>query len=505
MPAGTSYRRILRSSSIIGGASIINILVGLLRTKVAAMLLGPAGIGVIGLLQNLVATASTFSALGIDSAGTRKIAEIAERSDEHELASARRALFFGTVLLALVGGGVFWLMRAFLAEHLLHGMVSAPAVGWLAIGVALMVVAASQTALLNGMQRIGDLARVSIATAVMSTLLALGALWLWGHGGIVPFVLAIPLASFACGLWYVAKLPRIRDRTPTPVGELATQYADLIRVGSAFMIGAFVELGGLLVVRMLLERRLGSEALGHFQASWMITMTYIGFVLGAMGKDFYPRLSAKMNDSVVANRLINEQTEMALLLAAPVIVAMLGLAPWIIRLLYSDQFDGAAIVLRWQILGDVLKIASWPLAFVMLAAGNGRAFVVAQSIGICVFIGLTWAALRLVGIQAAGISFLCMYLVYFPMVFLFARRQTGFRFSARVSGFMLITLGAAGCAFLMGSHLGSLGVGIDLAMAICLAVYCAARVSHMAELTGIPGRIGAGCRCLMVKAGVWRE
>ena len=34
-----SYGQILKSSSIIGAASIINILVGLLRTKVAAVLL----------------------------------------------------------------------------------------------------------------------------------------------------------------------------------------------------------------------------------------------------------------------------------------------------------------------------------------------------------------------------------------------------------------------------------------------------------------------------------
>ena len=47
--ATASYHRILRSTSIIGGASFINIAIGVLRTKVLAVLLGPAGVGLASL------------------------------------------------------------------------------------------------------------------------------------------------------------------------------------------------------------------------------------------------------------------------------------------------------------------------------------------------------------------------------------------------------------------------------------------------------------------------
>ena len=68
-----SYRQILRSSSIIGGASVINIVVGLLRIKVAAVLFGPSGVGLIGLLTNLASTASAVAGLGFGNVGTRQI------------------------------------------------------------------------------------------------------------------------------------------------------------------------------------------------------------------------------------------------------------------------------------------------------------------------------------------------------------------------------------------------------------------------------------------------
>jgi len=67
-------------------------------------------------------------------------------------------------------------------------------------------------------------------------------------------------------------------------------------------------------------------------------MTYLGFVLGAMATDYYPRLTAAISDTATATRLVNEQTEVALLLCAPVLLAMLGLAPWVIHLLYSAEF-----------------------------------------------------------------------------------------------------------------------------------------------------------------------
>ena len=97
MSESSSYKQILRSSSIIGGASVVNILISLLRTKVVAVVLGPAGVGFIGLLVTLMATASTVASLGFGNVGTRQIAEAVGEDDTAAVAAARRALFWGTL------------------------------------------------------------------------------------------------------------------------------------------------------------------------------------------------------------------------------------------------------------------------------------------------------------------------------------------------------------------------------------------------------------------------
>ena len=57
----TSHRQIFRSSAIIGGASVINMVIGMVKVKVLAVLLGPAGIGLMGLYQNIMSMAATLA------------------------------------------------------------------------------------------------------------------------------------------------------------------------------------------------------------------------------------------------------------------------------------------------------------------------------------------------------------------------------------------------------------------------------------------------------------
>ena len=59
-----SYSRIMKSSSLIGGAQGINILIGMVRVKFVAVLIGPLGVGLAGTYQALIGFIGTFAGLG---------------------------------------------------------------------------------------------------------------------------------------------------------------------------------------------------------------------------------------------------------------------------------------------------------------------------------------------------------------------------------------------------------------------------------------------------------
>ena len=480
MSEGSSYRQILRSSWIIGGASVANILIGLARAKIAAVLLGPAGIGLIGLFTNLVATASVVAGLGFGSVGTRQIAEASGRQDTNGVAAARRALFFGTLILAVLGGIVFWSLRNLLAIHVLGDVTFSSEIGWLAIAVALTVASASQGALLNGLRRIGDMARVSVITAVFSTVAGILAIFWFGRAGVVAFVIATPFASFVIGHVYVLRLPKL-SVGPTSIGQLSDQWRTFTRLGATFMLASLVGTVGQLAVRTIVQRELGIDALGHFQATWAISMTYIGFVLGAMGTDYYPRLTAVMNDHSSVNRMVNEQSEVALLLAGPAFLAMVGLAPWIIETMYSKQFDPSAELLRWQVLGDILKVASWPLGFVLLAAGDGRAFLVTEALAMLVFSSISYFLLPVVGLNAVAIAFVGLYAFYLPTVHFLARRRTGFRWSQPVRIQLLLVLTTATIVAIVASYSAAMGMVLGCVIATALGVHAVHKLVRRAS------------------------
>src|SRR5688500_11931439 len=98
--SASSFRQILRSSSVIGGASAANVLLGIIRTKALALLIGPSGIGLLSLYSSVVSTASAVCSLGLGAGGARQIAQAAGDKDEAALRMVRSVLFWTTLVVS---------------------------------------------------------------------------------------------------------------------------------------------------------------------------------------------------------------------------------------------------------------------------------------------------------------------------------------------------------------------------------------------------------------------
>jgi len=495
--SGKSYRQILRSTSIIGGASVINTLIGLVRSKVLAVLLGPTGVGLVSLYSGLMSTAAALATMGVGTVGTRQIAEALGREDLRALAVARRAMFWGTLLLAAAGGLVVWSLREVLAIRVLGSAAQAGTVGWIAAGVALSVASASQGALIQGMRHIGDMARLSVYGAALNTGLGVALLWQWGQAGLVAYVLVGPVVSFALGHVYVSRLTRSATCNIS-VREVADEWKVLLQFGIPFMGASLATSLVQLWIRVEVGNSLGMDAVGHYQAAWIISMQYIGFVLGAMGADYYPRLTGVIHDNAAATRLVNEQTEIALLLSAPVFIAMMALAPWVVQLLYSAAFTPAVELLRWQILGDVLKVASWPLGFLILAAGDGKTFFWTETSALVLMGMLIVELAPFMGLRITGISFLVCYVFYLPLVYILARQRLGFHWSDQVTHLLVpIFLLCVGVGVLASTTRWGWLAGCGMALGFWL--YSLNRLSRIVGPQGPLGRIAAMAQRLKIR------
>jgi O-antigen/teichoic acid export membrane protein len=477
----SDQRQIIRSSAIIGGSSFANIIISLVRTKVVALLLGPSGIGLIGLFNGLIAAGSTVAALGFGNVGVRQISDAVGQSDPKHLETVRRALFVGTLVLAIIGGAVFWLLRDLLATFVLKNQDFGSQVGWLAIAVSLNVLAGSQVALLNGLRRIADLARLSIFSALLASILGIPILLIWKEHGVVAYLLLSSIATLIVGYFYVAKIPKLIYPRP-PFSAFVAQWGSLARLGSAITITAAVSSVGHLAVRGLVQADLGYEALGNFEAAWVISMTYIGFVLKAMGTDYYPNLTSSIRDRLAVKRLVNQQAEISFLMAGPVLLVMIALAPWVIQLLYSSQFDTAASVLRWQVFGDIFKLASFPLAYIILAEGNGKKFMLVEISATIVFVASVWIGLPYSGLNTTGFSFVLMYLFHFLVVYFLAYKKFQFFWSVEVFSVFLFLLVSASIAMIASYIDLYLGAFVGVFLSFIFSVKSYKRISSLARV-----------------------
>lgn len=443
-PPADSARGLLKSMMVIASAQFLSIIIRILKTKLVAVMLGPSGIGILSILVNLQMLGSQLAGLGLPQSGVRELA--AARGDVEVVARLRQVL---VAALALQGGialTVIWLLRERLSVWLLGEAGHATAVGLVGVAVLLFLLASSQRTLLQGMRRMGDLGRAMVLGTLVGAVAGITAVWLMGRDGLIWFLLVEPLGALVVTVIYVRRLP-LPARSWVRIEEVWRRWQPMAHLGIALMLGGFMTTATLLMVRTLITRDLGFDAAGHFAAAYTITVVYGGFMLNAMQMDYFPRLSEVMRDYAAAARLINTQTQLTVAISGPVILFMIGLAPWVIQLLYAASFSDAAILIQWQMVGSLFKVTAWSIGQGLPASGRSGLYLIRQIPLNLVLFSIIWFGLPAFGLEITGIAFLCAYLVHLVVVVIFARRIHGFRWHRR--SLRLLFLHTALCTALL--------------------------------------------------------
>lgn len=424
----SSHRQIFKSTALIGGAQIINLGIGIGRTKALALLLGPAGMGLAGLYLSATALIGSVAGLGLNTSGVRQIAEAAGTKDETRIARTLVTLR----RVALISGLLGMVLVLALAPLLGRTTFGDDKHGW---GIALMALtllfggmSAGQSALLQGLRRLRDLAASQIVGSLCGAVVSVALVWWLREQGIVPYLVAGSAFGMLLSWWYARRVPV--QRVTVTWKETLAESRSLLAMGLAFTASALIGSGTAYLTRVLVQRQLGMEAVGIYTATWTLSSYYVGIVLAAMGADFLPRLTEAAHDHGMMNRLVNEQSEMGVLIALPGVLATLALAPWVMHVFYSSAFVQGADVARWQILGVFLRVVSWPLGFVLIAKGKSLLFALTELAAGVANVGLIFLCMKLWQLEGVGVSFALCYLTYTAMMAVVVWRLTGFRWSA---------------------------------------------------------------------------
>jgi enterobacterial common antigen flippase len=423
-----SYEQILKSSTLIGSSSMLNIAIGIVRTKTMALLLGPSGVGLMGLYGSIIELTISIVGMGINSSGVRQIAEAVGSGDTEKIALTTLVLRRISILLGIFGA-VFLIGFSRPVSTLTFGDDQhATAVMLLSIAVFFNLVSAGQSALIQGMRRISDMAKMGILGTLFGTFIGILVVYFLREEGVALSLVVVAAMGILTSWWYSRK---IHIQTPSmSMSHVRQEAAALLKLGFAFMVSGLLMSGAAYAVRLIVVRKVGFDAAGLYQAAWALGGLYIGFILQAMGADFYPRLTAIAKDNGECNRMVNEQAHVSMLLAGPGIIATLTFAPLVIALFYTPKFEGAVEILRWLCLGMTLRVISWPMGFIIVAKNVQNLLIFSELAWTVVYLGLAWACVSFFDLKGAGIAFFGSYIFHVLIIYIIVRRLSGFRWSS---------------------------------------------------------------------------
>ncbi len=496
----SSYGEILKSSALIGGAQAINLGIGLVRTKAMAMLLGPAGFGLAGLYNSIVDVTHGIAGLGVNSSGVRQIAEAVGSNDEDRIHLTVSVLRRTSLVLGICGSLLLAVFSRQVSQLTFGTKSHWFAICIVSLAVLCKLVSGGQTALIQGMRRIADLAMIDILGAAFGAVAGILLVYLFRENGIIPYLVAVAAMTIGTSWWYSRKIqvraPRVGTR------QLGTEAAALLKLGFSFMISSMMTLGVAYGVRILVLQKIGLQATGLYQSAWTLGGLYVAFILQAMGADFYPRLTGKIQDHQTANRLVNEQTTVGILLAGPGVIATLTFASVCVAVLYSSKFGGSVPILRWMCLGATLQVISWPMGFIIVAKGKQGLFLFSEIAWAVVSLMLAWLGVRYFGVAGTGMAFFGSYVFHAFMSYAIARHLTGLRWSGENLSTVALFLSIIAAVFCAPYFLpGVAAVAFGSAALVATGAYSFRILTTIVPLADVPRPV----RHLFFKLGVPAE
>lgn len=434
------YSHVLKYTGIFGGVQGLNVLMGLVRNKFVALLLGPGGMGLVSLFNTAISFIFQTTHLGISFSAVRHISELYDKGDEAQTAHFVKVIRGWSLLTALVGMLVCIVAGPFLSDstfswgdHSLHFILLAPAVG-------MMAITGGETAILKGQRKLGALAIVQIISVLASLLISVPIYYFFWQAGIVPVIVLMAFVTMCATLSYSLRLyPLHLSGARGILGE----GMDMVRLGVAFTMAGIIGSAAEMVIRSYLNVVGDLDVLGLYNAGYMLTITYAGMVFTAMETDYFPRLSALNHDVQATNLTVNRQMEVSLLILAPMLTGLIVFLPVLIPLLFSREFLPVIAMAQVSVLAMYFKVLTLPVAYITLARGRSLAYLFLESSYYVVFTLLVIFGYDHWGLLGTGIAIVLAHVFDYLLINVFAYTKYGYRVSVTVirHAAVLVTIG----------------------------------------------------------------
>lgn len=475
MEKQNSYSHIIKYTGLLGSVQGLGIVVGLVRNKLVALLLGPAGMGLLALFASTIKLVGDSTNLGLATSAIREIASAYDSGDRERLSRQICIFRHWCVLTSLVGFLVCAALAPLLSRwtfsfgnHTWHFVLLSPV-------VAMTTFSAGELAILKATRRLRDVAASSACVAVSTLVVSVPVYYFMGNRGIVPSLL---LALAAQTLFVASRSMRAYPfRLHFDVG-LLREGRGVLRLGVAFVLAGMATSGAEMCIRAYLNYVGGTDVVGLYNAAYVMIFTYAGMVFTAMDADYYPRLSSVESLGIGFNGVVNSQMEVSLHLVSPMLVVFIMAMPLLLPLLYSGKFVSVVPMIQVAALSMYARAMYVPVEYIPLARGDSRVFMLMEALNATLLVGMVVAGYSRYGLIGAGIGLTVASFVEIGVSMLICRLRYGYRPSAQIVMASAVHIGIGAMAYaatfihVMSAYcaVGVVVFAVDTAFSLCVVM-----------------------------------
>ncbi len=465
------YGHTLRYTGIFGGVQVMKIGIDVVRNKLTALLLRSAGMGLNAIFMNIAEVVNSLTNFGLRFSSVQHLSELLEGGDEAEMRRFVKAVRSWSLCSALIAGALClalcqWLSNYYFEDQGAHSLD----VALLSLFVASMPIEEGECSILKGVRKLRRIAGVEIMSATSTFLLTVPLYWLFGVRGIVASLVLCGWSKAGIHIWAATRIFPYRANPFSR--EVMRLGLPLILKGVPYMLAAIF--GGLTTTMLFRYCLNGEESeIGLYKAAFSMMVVYAGMVFVAVEADYFPRLSSAHHDRVRQNQTICEQIDVSTQLITPLLIAFAMGMPWVIRLLYSQEFLSVVRMSQIAVFYMFFKAVTTPVAYVSLAHGRSIVYLAVEMLYNLAFVGLMYVGYHAYGLIGAGAALALSSLFDMALVCTTYGALFGVRLSRgtlRIVGQQGLLLALSVAACLPGSALLKYGVSLP---ALALRALCA--------------------------------
>lgn len=431
----------MKATALSGASTILNTLIGFIKTKALALILGTAGVGVLGQLNGFFLLLANFTSLGNNVGVTRYVASYAADGDKASitrLLSSVRLLVGGFVILCAVVGMLF---SRTLAQWLLNDSSYSVYIIIILAGLPFTVLYNFYRSFFTGLLEIRYFVLAGVLSAAIGLLVLLPLVYVAGLNGAIWHITILGVVGFATAALFLQRIIRKHQLAKPSLGHLDRAITgQIITFGAASLTAATALYGANLWVRTMIFNHFGQEQAGIYSAMLQMSSLCIMLVLDSISTYCYPRLSGIQNPKEMVAEL-NQTMRLTLILITPMIVLFIMFKDLIIILSLSRQFLLASPLIGYQLLGDAFKAVGWSIGVSLLPMKRLKAFALIDVTWSALFVTISAITVPRWGLLGALVAYMSGFIFHVLANYFYARRSINY--SLWPSNRMLLALSMA--------------------------------------------------------------